>query len=113
MNKPEPKKSPRRCNDLLARDNQRVGVFVDTLLDQVDEIVQACRQDDWSEVRRLAENMRDSSNVYGVKTVMRRAEEVCQALEDPENKPQAREGIIKLIGVCGSPPGGTDRPKAG
>ena len=87
--------------DQLALDNARVSKFVDSLFGQVDDLIDATMQSDWSEVTQLCKTMARTSAEHGYPIVSERAEQVCEAARKPQNELAIKRSIVKLIGSCG------------
>ncbi len=90
-----------RLSTRLAADNTRVTRFIDRMAQRVDALLDALRQGDVGELRRLSENLVATSESCGFDTIRYRAERVCEELLKPNNLRGIKRSVVHLIGACG------------
>jgi HPt (histidine-containing phosphotransfer) domain-containing protein len=81
----------------LAADNRRVMRFLNSLPDQIDELIRAATADDWAEVRRLGDFLAISSDVYGISHVGAAARQLCDACKG-QYRHEAKRWLLRVIG---------------
>lgn len=96
----------RKSTAQLSADNARIMKFTDGLPSRVDKLVAAALAKDWTEVRRLAEYLMRSSEAYGCPNVSSCAQQMCDELDKPDNNVGIQQGLVRLIGACGTAPDG-------
>jgi hypothetical protein len=84
-----------------AADNARVSRYMDSLVGRMDRLVEATTASDWSEVRRVSENLQRTGRNYGCPSIAQRAEKVCDEMDEPNNTLEINRSVLRLIGACG------------
>jgi hypothetical protein len=84
----------------LAADNAKVTRFIDRMAQRVDALLDALKQGDVNELRRLSENLAGASGEGGLGTLRYRAERVCEELLKPNNLRAIKRSVVHLIGAC-------------
>jgi hypothetical protein len=85
-------------NRRLAVDSRRVSQLVDTLSVQIDSLVSAAENSDWSEIRRQAAEM---AVVESDPVIAEAARQVAAAADRPHAELPVRRALMRLIGAYG------------
>jgi hypothetical protein len=85
----------------LAQNLQKINQFADTMLDQLDKMVDAANQGQWDRVARTGELLALTSRAAGFRGVSALASAVKTEASKPYNDVEAKRSLIRLIGMCG------------
>jgi len=83
----------------LAGDNAQVAGYVDSLAGRIEHLVSATVAEDWPTVRRLSQHLARTSSEQGYPTLRGRADEVCRAMDRPNNPQAVHRSVLRLIGA--------------
>ncbi len=91
-----------KLTDKLAGNNAKVARYIDSLPLRIDTLLAAVNDQDWSEVRRIGDQLVRSAEAFGYPAVGQAAQQLCQELDKPHNVEGIQRGIVRILGVYGS-----------
>lgn len=91
-----------KLSDKLAGNNAKVSRYVDSLPVRIDTLVAAANEQDWSEVRRISDQLVRSAETFGYPNVSQAAMQLCQELDKPHNVSGIKLSLLRVLGVYGS-----------
>lgn len=94
--------------DKLAGNNARVSRYIDSLPMRIDTLAAAVNQQDWSEVRRIADQLVRTAQTFGCPAIGQAAEALLGELDKPHNAAGIKLSLQRVLGLQG----GLRRPHA-
>lgn len=89
-------------SDKLAGNNAKVSRYVDSLPVRLDTLVAAANEQDWSEVRRIGDQLVRTAETFGYPSASQAARQLCQELDKPHNVAGIKRSLLRVLGVYGS-----------
>jgi HPt (histidine-containing phosphotransfer) domain-containing protein len=78
-------------------------LFIETVPQNVKELVDSCRSQNWEQVSKMAHKLKSTVDSMGIKSIhddIRRVEAQAKAREDLEALPQKIEQVEAVISLC-------------
>lgn len=91
-----------KLTEKLAGNNAKVSRYIDSLPMRIDTLVAAANGQDWSEVRRIGDQLVRSAEAFGYPAIGQAAQQLCQELDKSHNVEGIQLGILRILGVYGS-----------
>jgi len=85
----------------MANNHARATKAIDSLTEQVDQMIRATGEENWEDVERLGHQLAESSRNEGYRGISALAQHVADEAHRPDNTLATKRSVIRLIGLHG------------
>jgi hypothetical protein len=90
-----------RMSATMAANHRKAAKSIETLADQIDQLVTVTGRQDWRAVASVCQQLVDDSRQSGYRGISALAQTVCDEAGKSDNALEVKRSLIRLIGTYG------------